>query len=405
MAGLRILHVLNHSLPNHDGYVFRTLAILRGQRALGHQTFHLTAPRHDGAQAQEEDIEGWHFYRTQHLPGAFGSVAGVGEFLEMRTTARRIAEVVEAVRPDLLHVHSPVLNALPALYVAAVKRLPVLYEVRALWEDGAVDHGTATTHSLRYRLSRAAESFALKRADAVTTICEGLRGEVMSRGVPAHKVTVIANAVDAGAFQLGAAPDLALRARLGLSDCMVIGYAGSFYAYEGVDLIIEAVASLAASMPKLRALLVGGGMQDAYLRRRAVELGVEDRVIFVGRVPNAEVKNYYDQIDFLVYPRRAMRLTELVTPLKPLEAMAQGRLVLASDVGGHRELIEDGVTGHLFRADDVEALATLLRRLASDPEGGEAMRLRARAYVENERTWQRSVANYQAVFARLLPKL
>lgn len=396
----RILHVLNHSLPTTDGYVLRTLAILNGQRALGFDTFHLTAPRHEGAAATEEDIAGWHFYRTLFAPGLAGRIPIARELLEMATTARRLDEVVTAVRPHVLHVHSPVLNALPALRVGRRRGIPVVYEVRALWEDGAVDHGTATVHGLKYRLSRAAESFALRHADAITTICEGLKRDIATRGIAADKITVIPNGVDVTAFQLGQPPDQALRDQLGLNGCFVIGYVGSFYRYEGVDMIVEVVARLAAAMPNLRALLVGGGMQDEFLRQRARDLGVADKVLFVGRVPNTAVNKYYDLIDCLIYPRRSMRLTELVTPLKPLEAMAQGRLVIASDVGGHRELIKDHQTGLLFKADDVDALAQLLKRYATDSAVTSRIRATARVYVENERSWAHSIANYQQVFAR-----
>lgn len=401
MKRLRVLHVLNHSLPTHDGYVFRTLAILKGQRAAGFDTFHLTTPRHEGARYAEEEVEGWHFHRTLYQPDAAPRIGGLRELHEMAATARRLAQLAGDLRPDLLHVHSPVLNALPALWVGRRRHIPVVYEVRALWEDGAVDHGTSREQSVKYRLSRAAESFALRHADAVTTICQGLKGDIVSRGIAPDKVTVVANGVDVELFQSGGVADEALRERLGLGGCFVLGYVGSFYGYEGVDLIIDAVAALAPRMPRLRALLVGGGMQDEFLRARARQLGVADKVLFVGRVPNAEVNQYYNLIDFLVYPRKSMRLTELVTPLKPLEAMAQGRLVVASDVGGHRELIEDARTGLLFKADDVTALTALVEKYASRAEETAQIRAQARRYVVEERRWQDSVAAYGQLFARL----
>ena len=139
------------------------------------------------------------------------------------------------------------LNALPALRAGRRLGIPVVYEVRALWEDAAVDHGTTTEGSLRYRASRALETHALRRAGHVTTICEGLRREIVDRGIPAERVTVIPNAVDAREFRFGAAPDPTLRRKLGLDGATVIGFAGSFYAYEGLDLLLEAAALLAAA--------------------------------------------------------------------------------------------------------------------------------------------------------------
>jgi glycosyltransferase involved in cell wall biosynthesis len=123
--------------------------------------------------------------------------------------------------------------------------------------------------------------------------------------------------------------------------------------------------------------------------------------VFTGRVPHSEVQRYYDLIDVLAYPRHSMRLTELVTPLKPLEAMAQGRVLAASDVGGHRELIEDGRTGVLFKADDAGALADALLRLFAEPQRWAELRANGRRFVEAERNWAGSVARYRDVYAGL----
>ncbi|HET8831080.1 MAG TPA: glycosyltransferase, partial [Casimicrobiaceae bacterium] len=193
---MRILHVLDHSLPLHSGYAFRTAAILREQRALGYETLHLTTPRQNGGAALFEDVDDLGFHRTPLRFNSFSRLPGARYLQEMQATARRIDELVDDLAPDILHVHSPVLNALPAMWIGRWRALPVVYEVRALWEDAAVDHGTTHDGSVRYRLSRAVETWALRRASHVTTICEGLRGEIVARGVAADRVTVIPNAVD-----------------------------------------------------------------------------------------------------------------------------------------------------------------------------------------------------------------
>jgi glycosyltransferase involved in cell wall biosynthesis len=184
MGRLRILHVLDHSIPEHSGYSFRTLAILREQRKRGWETFHLTTPKQGATALDEESVEGWHFYRTRRA-SVGGSTPVVGELLLMRRVERRIEDVVRRVNPDVLHVHSPVLNAIPALRVGRRLQLPVVYEVRSFWEDAAVDHGTTREGSLRYRATRALETYAMTRADHVTVICDGLRNEIIGRGIPA----------------------------------------------------------------------------------------------------------------------------------------------------------------------------------------------------------------------------
>jgi glycogen(starch) synthase len=392
---LRILHVLDHSIPLHSGYTFRTLSILREQRKLGWETFHLTTPKQGPGVAREETIDGMTFYRTP-------STEGAGLLAQMRLTAARLLEIVQQVRPHVIHAHSPVLNALPSLWAGYRRRLPVVYEMRASWEDAAVDHGTTVEGSMRYKLSRSLESFALRRANQVTTICEGLREDIAVRGIAPDRITVIPNAVDATAFQFGVDADPELRRSLGLEGKTVLGFAGSFYGYEGLELLLEAARRMVVRHPDLRVLLVGGGPQEANLKQQAQQAGLQGRVIFTGRVPHAQVQRYYELIDVLAYPRLPIRLTELVTPLKPLEAMAQGRMFVASDVGGHRELVRDGETGFLFRAGDVTALEQSIESVLSQRGLWPQIRAQARRFVEVERTWAASVARYKGVYERAL---
>jgi PEP-CTERM/exosortase A-associated glycosyltransferase len=398
---LRVLHVLDHSIPLHSGYTFRTRAILREQRRLGWETFHLTSPKHSAPGGPEEEVDGLHFYRTLWKPQGLATLPVLGEMALMRATARRLTEVALQVKPNIIHAHSPVLNALPALRVGRRLKVPVVYEVRAFWEDAAVDHGTGREWGLRYRATRALETHALRRADHVTTICEGLRADIVARGVPEERVTVIPNAVDIGEFRFGTPADERLQRDLGLSGLTVIGFIGSFYAYEGLDLLVQALPRVLQSRPDARLLLVGGGPQERALRAAVRQAGLEDKVVFTGRVPHREVQRYYSVVDVFAYPRHSMRLTELVTPLKPLEAMAQGQLLVASDVGGHRELIRDGETGILFKADDVQALADAILRMLGERARWPEIREQARKFVEQERNWRRSVARYAPVFTRL----
>jgi PEP-CTERM/exosortase A-associated glycosyltransferase len=264
-----------------------------------------------------------------------------------------------------------------------------------------VDHGTTTEGSLRYRLTRRLETHALRNADHVFTICEGLRGDIVARGIPAQKVTVIPNAVDIEAFDVGGEPDAALKAQLGLDGCAVVGFIGSFYAYEGLDLLLQSLPAMLAQRPEVRVLLVGGGPQDAALKAQAQALGLADKVVFTGRVPHKEVQRYYDLVDVLAYPRHSMRLTELVTPLKPLEAMAQGRLLVASDVGGHKELIRHNETGMLFKAGSAQALAQAVLQLLGQRERWPQLRRAGREFVELERNWRVSVSHYRKVYEAL----
>jgi PEP-CTERM/exosortase A-associated glycosyltransferase len=398
---LRVLHVLDHSIPLHSGYTFRTLALLREQRRLGWETFHLTSPKHAAPCGLEESVDGWHFFRTP--PPKTTRLPGLGEVALMKATQQRLLDVARRVQPHILHAHSPVLNAMPALRVGRELGIPVVYEVRAFWEDAAVDHGTTTEGSLRYRLTRRLESHALRQAAHVFTICEGLRQDIVGRGIPSAKVTVIPNAVDIDNFEPGGTPDADLKTSLGLDGATVLGFIGSFYAYEGLDLLLAALPAMLQQRADIRVLLVGGGPQETALKAQALQLGVQDQVVFTGRVPHAQVQRYYDLVDVLTYPRHSMRLTELVTPLKPLEAMAQGRVLVASDVGGHKELIDHGRTGMLFKAGNADALAQAVLQLLNRPDQWPLLRAAGRRFVEQDRNWARSASRYVDVFTGLAP--
>lgn len=401
---LRILHVLDHSLPLHSGYTFRTLSILAHQRQLGWETFHLTSPKQGSGAEREQQIGEWRFYRTPAADGLAARLPLIEHRALMDAVRARLSEVVDAVRPDILHAHSPVLNALPALEIGKARGIPVVYEVRAFWEDAAADLGTAREWGPRYRLTRAMETRALRRADAVTTICEGLRGDILKRGISADKITVIPNAVDVTKFRFKAPADAGIVQKYRLAPGATLGFAGSFYAYEGLDLLLQAMPQVLRAAPQARLLLLGGGPREDALKALAARLGLEGSVHFVGRVPHDEVGRYYSAMDLMVYPRISRRLTELVTPLKPLEAMALGKLVAASDVGGHRELIRDGYNGYLFAAGSPTALAARLVDLLQHPVDWDAVIANGRKFVERERTWRGSVDRYRSVYDRILAR-
>lgn len=401
---IRILHVLDHSIPLHSGYTFRTRSILQAQRARGWQTFHITSPKQGASSAARETVDGLEFYRTPPASGPLARLPVLNQVAVINALAARLLEVAKEVKPDVLHAHSPALNAVAALRVGRKLGIPVVYEIRAFWEDAAVDHGTSKEWGLRYRLTRAMETWALQRVDAATTICEGLRSEIIGRGIPARKIEVIPNAVDIGDFAVGGARDEALAQQLGMDGKTVLGFIGSFYAYEGLDILLNALPAMLAQRPEIRVLLVGGGPQDAALRAQARALGVEDKVVFTGRVPHSEVQRYYNLVDVLCYPRHKMRLTDLVTPLKPLEAMAQGCLMVASDVGGHKELIDDGRTGVLFAAGDAAALSKQVLALLEAPQKWQEFRQSGRRFVEEERNWTASVARYRNVYGSITEK-
>lgn len=396
---MRVLHVLDHSLPLHSGYAFRTRAIMKAQLADGIEARAITGPRHNAAEPTIEKIDGLVFHRTKR------SLAGppaIREWLEVAALADAVASLVREWRPDVLHAHSPALTGMAALRAARRCGLPVVYEIRAFWEDAAVSGGACHEGSLRYRLTRALENHVVANADAVTTICGGLRDDLLARGFPPGRIGIVPNGVDLALFGAPPARDEALCRGLELGVGPVIGFIGSFYDYEGLDILIEALPLLLAERADARLLLVGGGPEEAELRRLAEASPAARAIRFAGRVPHGEVGRYYSLCDVMVYPRKASRLTDLVTPLKPLEAMAQGKIVAASSVGGHRELISDGRTGTLFAPGSAESCAAALAGLLNRREDWPLMREEALRHVRERHDWARNARLYLDVYRGLL---
>lgn len=395
----RVLHILDHSLPLHSGYTFRTRAILKSQQAAGLTVRGVTGPRHADAGPEIEEIDGLTFHR---VAGQFAGPPGLSEWREIEAFREGIEGVARQWQPEVLHAHSPALCGMAGLRAAKRLGLPFVYEIRAFWEDAAVGNGTGREGSLKYRLTRALENRVVAGADAVFTICKGLRDDLVARGHDGEKIGVSPNGVDLALFGDPVARDDALAHALGIGAGPVVGFIGSFYDYEGLDDLVAALPALRQRHPHAQLLLVGGGPMDEALRAQAAASPAGDAIVFTGRVPHAEVERYYSLIDVLAYPRKHSRLTDLVTPLKPLEAMAQRRIVAASDVGGHRELITDGQTGLLFPPDDPMRMAASLADFIDRRDSWPTMREAGRAHVATHHDWARNVQRYQRVYQDLI---
>ena len=397
----KVLHVFNISIPIHAGYTFRSRAILTQQRALGWKTFHVTSSKHASDQA-DEVVDGFQFFRTQ---GSFlKNIPILGQWDVVRTLKPQIRRLVKEHQIEVIHAHSPCLNGLAAIAVGRELGIPVVYECRAFWEDAAVDTGAAVEGDLRYRAARALATKVFKQVDAVFCIAAGLIEDVKARGVLAENISMVPNAVDTKQFSSQQVRDSDLESQLKLSGKTVLGFFGSFYAYEGIAQAIDALPTIAKSIPSIHLLLVGGGNEEANLKEQVKKLGLESMVTFTGRVPHQQIPRYASLVDAFIFPRQAMRLTHLVTPLKPLESMAQGKLVIASDVGGHKELIEHNKTGYLFRADDAQSLASVTVQALTDTEAKSRMIKAGFEFVETERTWQAIAKRYEVIYRKVIAK-
>ena len=432
---MKILHILDHSLPLHSGYTFRSQSIFRAQKARGWEPVILTSPKQEqswkGNWSDREVINGFTYYRTGEV-SRNGSFPVLPEIRLIQALGKRLKQVVDMEKPDLIHAHSPFLNAVPALRLGRQLGIPVVYEIRAFWEDAAVDHGSYREGSWKYRLTRFMETRVCKRAAHVGVLCNGLKQDLIGRGIQASRVTPVFNGISPSDFK--AVPqDKDFQKKYGLEGKTVIGFIGSFYRYEGLDLLVKSFADLAREYPDLVLLLVGGGEVESELKQLvhdfdsasslippsipasqhpsseaqhpSLELSafsLSSRIIFAGRIAHDRIPGIYSLMDILVYPRYKMRLTDLVTPLKPLEAMAMGKALVASDVGGHKELIRDQETGVMFRAGDRDDLTRALRELLDDRDKRHRIESYAAQWVRDNHTWEKTTSVYEDIYAGLL---
>jgi glycosyltransferase involved in cell wall biosynthesis len=403
----RILHIVFASLPyNHSGYSVRSQLVGKAQRRAGldpHFATRAGFPRNMGVSGapDEETVDGVPYYRL-------APSLGQGGFQDklITETARAAVPLVDLLRPAALQPASNHIQAQIALAMAEPLGIPVVYEVRGFWEETwashpwhATDAAMATDH---YQMMRDTETRSILAADAVVTLSETMRLAILERGLPADRIVVIPNAVEIEAFR-PVPRDRALARELGLeAGQIVLGYISSFNPYEGIRYLLEAAATLRGRGRPVRVLLVGDGVDLPAIRETAARLGLDDgTLVLPGRVPHDTVLRYYSLIDVFVVPRTADRVSQLVTPLKPYEAMAMERPVVVSDLPALREVVQPGETGLTFRAEDADDLAAVLETLIDDP----ALRLRlgsqAREWILANRTWSENGRRYRELYERL----
>ncbi|WP_426369358.1 TIGR04063 family PEP-CTERM/XrtA system glycosyltransferase [Pseudocolwellia sp. HL-MZ7] len=398
---MKILHILEYSRPNISGYSLRSDAIIRHQRKIGIVTKQLTSQRYQDFKEMEENVDGVIYERTQASQSFLTKIPFVNYLHHINHLAKRIEQAVIADKPDVIQTHSPMFNALAAIKVGKKYNIPVTYEVRALWEDAAVDTGKTTEGSLKYKTIKAIEQSAFDKADAVSCICNGLKEDLIKRGIPESKLYVTPNAVDIDNFKPLYQRNAELEKLFNLANKKVVAFVGTFFKYEGLSYAIDAINIISKTRDDIHLLLVGAGNELENLQKQVTALNLEKFVTFVGRVPFENVGDYYSLADVMVFPRESIRLTELVTPLKPLESMAQFKPVIASDIGGHRELINHNKTGFLFEADNSDALANTILNVIDDTQLLTQISEAGLVYVTEERNWLNTAKQYLPVYERL----
>ena len=443
---MKILHVLANGPPDVNGYAVRTQGLLKAYSETGKiEPVGLTSPWYPERESMAEptEVDGITYHRCLH-PARMKSTSGVGmkwsagrgrdriagsegfaakplwrralhfalkplrpgwSWIEERILFKhftsRIIEVAKAEDAEIIHAHVPYRVGIPAMTAARKIGLPFVYEMRGMWEESAVASGRWRAGGLAHRRFRRMETKVLRNADAVICISETLRSEAISRGVRSERITIIPNAVNLNESASGSS-ELFSEVKTKLGENPVVGYIGSLRELEGVDLTADAVALLREQGIDAKLFVLSSEVGQSELLAHCEKIGIGEHAHIEGPVPHEQVAPFYELIDVFVVSRPDARVTRLVTPLKPFEAMRSGRALVMSDLPALAEIVEDGKTGRLYPAGDAKSLADRIRELLEDESQRSAMGAAAAEWVASERTWSKVIEGTTEVYQRLL---
>jgi glycosyltransferase involved in cell wall biosynthesis len=377
----RILYGLHHYFPIADGYTIRSHYIseyLKKKYQVKLQTL-----------VSQNWLEKIPLVREPYRRHAF---------------RRRLIRTIENFDPQLIHVNSPWEVGLPANEIASAFGIPVIYEVRGFWEETKVTQGEIEPDSKKYKKLKEKETNVMFYADHIVAISNGIRTEIMKRGIEPEKISVVPNGIDTGKFSPISPEEQSLRLiqKYNLENAKVIGYIGSVRNLEGLGGIIRTLPQLIRIIPDLKLLIVGDGPDLPFLKQETATLNLQNYVIFAGKTDHSQIREYYSILDLFILPRIPGYVNEIVTPLKILEAMALGKTVLASDVGGINEIVENGRTGFLFKKNDLENFISKCTTLLEREPLRRKTALAAREWVEKNRDWQFVLQKYDRIYEKIL---
>ncbi len=411
---MKILHILHRSIPGNHGYAVRSREIVNNEAALGLEPIVLTSPSQAPAgrlnSQGAEILDGIEYYRTRadFLPPTIdvsdqSPTRSAIRIMLNGLTLKKAIELTRKYKPAVIHSHSPFTCGLVGNLTGLMTRTPKIYEMRGIWEDSHTSRYGLSVKSPTYRTVRALETRAAIGADRVVALSHALVDEMISRGIKRDKIVYIPNGVDVGRFEPGPAPEK-IRKRLGFEGAFVIGYIGSFFRYEGLDILARAFVEIAKEFDSARLMLVGAGELGPELEKIVFDAGLNEKVVFTGKVPHTQVDDYYKLCDLMILPRRETRETRLVTPLKPMEIMAMRKPLILSNIGGHREIVEDEKNGIFFKAEDVDDLVHKIRLLITNQDYRNSLAEKGREWVVNNRNWSALATRYLQLYESLARK-
>ena len=411
---LNILHLLFSSLPKVSGYAIRSHNILRSQKSYVNP-YGIIDPRsfHNN---KIDIIDGIKYYRYPYNPG-------IRLFVEPKISKKLriekaydyyyrtlfkcplkfLRKVVDHLDTDIIHGHSTEKFAKFGEIIAKEKKIPFIYEVRGFLEDTHVGLGTIKFGSREYQKRKLKETLLMKKADMIITLGEAMRNDIAKRGIYRKKITVVPNGVNTEILK-PKLPNITLKKELGIVKKRVIGYIGSVRRIEGIEYLLRAISILRKRKEDVFLLIVGSydPIYFSDLNLMSKKLGITNNIKFTGPVPNSVISDYYSIIDIIVIPRKNLRVNRLVTPLKPLEAMAMERVLLTSDLPALKELVKPNISGDLFEAENPYDLANKILKYLNDSHIREQLGRSARVFVKKNFEWRNLIKTYIEIYEEFI---
>jgi len=446
---MKILHVLANSYPNLNGYAVRSHMLIKSQSQIKDlSVIALTSPWYPNIVEMQTrfQMDSITYFRTQHpnhvsnerlshkLVSKFSRKKNIdkkkNKYLAVRAIKyginksmliprigwlwveekilvkhfmKRIIQLSTLENVDVIHAHTPYRVGLPALKAARKLNLKFVYEMRGLWEDTAVASGRWKSWGLSYRRFRRMETKILKQSDKIICISETLRKEVISRGIASEKISVVSNGVESTISDRPQVelPNLFTDLKEKLDSNIVVGYIGSLRKLEGVNLTAEAVSILKRNGINVKFLILSTNSGQDELRTYCDNLGISENTIIEGPVPHESISPFFNLIDVFVVSRPDSRVTRLVTPLKPFEAMSNRCATIVSNLPALEEIVKHEETGLVYKADNANSLAENISRLIKNPELRQELGLNAEKWIKEHRIWkqlaEKTVSIYRSV--------
>lgn len=296
---------------------------------------------------------------------------------------------------DIIHAHTPAIALNEAKQLNGLYNRKLIYEVRGFWNLSLENKTYEVINLVRDEIE------ACRKADKCIAICQGIADVLIEGGIDSRKIEIVPNAVELINPTIEV-QDIELKNNLKLQDKLVYGYISTIRWFEGIQTIIKAWPKILEQIPNAVFILIGDGPYLGKLKSMIKELGIENSFLVLGKIPHNKILSYYSLIDIFVVPRINVPVSNIVTPLKPLEAMINSKPIIVSDVNALKEIVIDRKTGMYFRADDHNHLSEICIKLGKDDELRTRLGEDARVWVEENRTWGKIAEQYYEIYKSIL---